>query len=96
VPEDLQNELLASMTASSAEFVRETVAAMAAAVRSDALTLMADPAYRAAMETLPLMDGDRLVAIGDSVTADRLGWFLLLKASLKVAGRAVSRSSTLG
>jgi lysophospholipase L1-like esterase len=88
VPEDLQNELLASMTASSAKFVRETIAAMAAAVRSDALTLMADPEYRAAVETLPLADGDRLVAIGDSVTADRLGWFELLKASLDISGRA--------
>jgi lysophospholipase L1-like esterase len=96
VPEDLQNELLASMTASSAEFVRETIAAMAAAVRSDALTLMADPAYRAAMETLPLMDGDRLVAIGDSVTADRLGWFELLKASLDVAGRVGVEVVNLG
>jgi len=60
---------------------------MAAAVRSDALTLMADTAYRAAVETLPLADGDRLVAIGDSVTADRLGWFELLKASLEISGR---------
>lgn len=86
VPEDLQIELLASMTTSSPDFVRETVAAMAAAVRSDASTLMADAAYRAAVETLPLGDGDRLVAIGDSVTADRLGWFELLKASLEVGG----------
>jgi lysophospholipase L1-like esterase len=96
VPDELQTELLASMTASSPDFVRETVAAMAAAVQRDAEALMADAAFRAAVETLPLADGDRLVAIGDSVTAVRLGWFELLKASLAVAGRAGVEVVNLG
>ncbi len=85
VPEDLQVEVLASMTGSTTDFVRNTVAAMAAAVERDALQLLADADFKAAVEAIPLAEGDRLVAIGDSVTADRRGWFELLKASIELA-----------
>jgi lysophospholipase L1-like esterase len=86
VPESLQIEMLAAMTGSPANDVRATVAAMTATVQRDALKLMADSAFRAAIHAIPLASGDRLVAIGDSVTADRLGWFELLKASIELAG----------
>ena len=85
VPEDLQTDLLASMTGSPPDFVRATIAAMTAAVQRDASELMADADFHAAVEAIPLSPGDRLIAIGDSVTADRRGWFELLKASIKLA-----------
>lgn len=86
VPEDLQIEMLAAMTGSPTDDVRATLAAMTASVQRDALKLMADSTFRAAVNSIPLASGDRLVAIGDSVTADRLGWFELLKASIELSG----------
>jgi acyl-CoA thioesterase I len=96
VPENLQIEMLAAMTRSSANYVRATVAAMAANVQRDALKLITDSAFRTAIDAIPLASGDRLVAIGDSFTADRLGWFELLKASIELAGPAAVEVFNLG
>lgn len=96
VPESLQIEMLAAMTGAPANAVRATVAAMTATVQRDASKLMADSAFRAAIDAIPLASGDRLVAIGDSVTADRLGWFELLKASIELAGQPSVEILNLG
>jgi acetyl esterase/acyl-CoA thioesterase-1 len=85
VPKDLRIEMLAHMTASAPEYVRSTLAAMRSAVQADAAQLMADSAFRAAIDAIPRVVGDRLVAIGDSVTADRRGWFELLKEAVALA-----------
>lgn len=41
--------------------------------------LAADPEMRTRLLNLPFREGDRIVAIGESVTADRLSWFELLR-----------------
>lgn len=41
--------------------------------------LAADPDIRDRLSHLPFRAGDRIVAIGESVTADRLSWFELLR-----------------
>ncbi|MHA3703987.1 SGNH/GDSL hydrolase family protein [Jatrophihabitans sp. YIM 134969] len=40
--------------------------------------LVADAAFEAAVRGLPFAATDRVVAVGDSISADRLGWFELL------------------
>jgi lysophospholipase L1-like esterase len=85
LPDDLQTEVLASMAGTTQDDVRATVASMSAAVRRDSSQLMTGGAFREAIGSLPLTAGDRVVAIGDSVTADRRGWFELLKASIELA-----------
>lgn len=47
--------------------------------------LAADPDMRTRLLSLPFRDGDRIVAIGESVTADRLSWFELLRALITSA-----------
>ena len=64
--------------------------------------MLIDPDYRAAIEALPFAPGDRVAAVGDSLTADRLGWFDLIARSMAAAGHpavvtgnlAVSGSTT--
>ncbi|GGL92236.1 SGNH/GDSL hydrolase family protein [Nakamurella endophytica] len=55
-------------------------------VRRAAAEELTDAGTRRLVEHLPLGDGDRVVAVGDSVTADRLGWFEMLSAALSLAG----------
>jgi len=49
-------------------------AGLAAAVRTAADDLLADPSFVAAVESLPWHDGDRIVALGDSITDDSCSW----------------------
>ncbi len=85
LPDHLRTDILASMAGTTQDVVHTTVADMATAVRADSSQLMSDGAFRAAISAMPLTAGDRLVAIGDSVTADRRGWFELLRASIEMA-----------
>ncbi|RVW08272.1 SGNH/GDSL hydrolase family protein [Prescottella agglutinans] len=48
-----------------------------------AARLAADPRVSAHLETLPFERGARLVAIGESTTADRLSWFEILRTILE-------------
>lgn len=89
VARELLDELLAQMLGCSAREVQAAAVALQGSVMSQARELLAEPGYRAAVERLPFADGDTVVAVGDSLTAERLSWFELLAASLESAGRPV-------
>lgn len=86
VSSTLREELLAQMIGWNAGQVRGCVGDLTATAEASAGVLLADPAYRAALDRLPFRAGDRIAAVGDSLTADRLGWFDLIVASVRLAG----------
>ncbi|MET0522038.1 MAG: GDSL-type esterase/lipase family protein [Jiangellaceae bacterium] len=86
VADELHTELLAQMLATTAATVESLERSLAGEVEASAARLMADERYREAVTGLPFDPGDRIVAVGDSITADRLGWFDLLAASVRRAG----------
>ncbi|MFT4164690.1 MAG: GDSL-type esterase/lipase family protein [Microlunatus sp.] len=45
--------------------------------------------HRDLLRALPFVDGDHVVAVGDSITADSLGWFEQLGRALSMDGSAV-------
>ncbi|GIM97389.1 SGNH/GDSL hydrolase family protein [Paractinoplanes toevensis] len=83
---DLHTDLLAQMLASTPETVRALVRSLHDETRATAARMLSDHRYREAVADLPFRPGDRVVAVGDSITADRLGWFELLAASIGLAG----------
>jgi acyl-CoA thioesterase I len=85
VADDLHTELLAQMLGCPAETVHGIIAALVDEVRDTAAQMLTDQRYRDALGALPFGAEDRIVAVGDSVTADRLGWFELLSASVTLA-----------
>ncbi|MFI5845049.1 SGNH/GDSL hydrolase family protein [Catenuloplanes sp. NPDC051500] len=86
VSDDLHDALLAQMLAGAPETVRSLLDSLRAQTRATAARMLTDERYRHAVATLPFRAGDRIVAVGDSITADRLGWFDLLAASVELAG----------
>jgi acyl-CoA thioesterase-1 len=96
VAEELHDELLAQMTACSAETVRGIIDDLAAQTRETAAGMLADDRFRAAVRALPFRPGDRVVAVGDSITADRLGWFALLAATALLDGAPAGDWVNLG
>ncbi|MCO8273629.1 GDSL-type esterase/lipase family protein [Actinoplanes sp. TRM 88003] len=82
VGDELHTELLAQMLASSAETIRALESSLAEEAGAVAARLLTDPEHRAAVARLPFRPDDRIVAVGDSITADRLGWFDLLAHSV--------------
>jgi lysophospholipase L1-like esterase len=87
VADDLHDQLLAQMLACSPGTVHRIIDALADEVRHMAAQMLTDRHYREALQALPFGSEDRIVAVGDSVTADRLGWFELLSASADLAGK---------
>ncbi|EXG82713.1 SGNH/GDSL hydrolase family protein [Cryptosporangium arvum] len=79
-------ELLAGMLSCPVAVVEDLIASLADEARATAAELLRDETYRAALGSLPYRPGDRVVAVGDSITADRLGWFELLRTSLELGG----------
>ncbi|WP_127504321.1 SGNH/GDSL hydrolase family protein [Actinoplanes solisilvae] len=96
VDDDLHAELLAQMLGGTPEAVGSLLRQFEDEARAAAESMLADPAYREAVTTLPFRTEDRVVAVGDSVTADRLGWFELLSASVGLAGGAGPTLINLG
>jgi acyl-CoA thioesterase I len=96
VGDALHEELLDQMLAAPAEIGRGLVAEMAEQTRATAAEMLTGRAYREALRALPFRPGDRIVAVGDSVTADRRGWFELLSASAALAGEPASEMINLG
>ena len=96
VDDRLHTELLAQMLACEPATVRALRQSMADDVRTTATRMMAGLRYRTAVRRLPFGPDDRIVAVGDSVTADRLGWFELLSASVRLAGTAPEAMLNLG
>ena len=56
---------------------------LAARLEAAADELLGDPVLRAAVERFPLAAGGTLVALGDSITDDRLSWAELLRCCLE-------------
>src|SRR5690242_4527965 len=88
ISDELHVELLAEMLACSPARIRAMLAALRDEARETAGKLLADDHYRTAVAGLPFGPGDRVVAVGDSITADRLGWFELLRASIDLIGES--------
>jgi lysophospholipase L1-like esterase len=96
VEDDLHAELLAQMLACSPETVRSIVRDLTGEARETAAEMLADAGFRAAVRALPFGPGERIVAVGDSITADRLGWFELLAAAAALDGRPTGAMVNLG
>lgn len=82
----VHHDLLAGMLAIRPEEVAAGIEALRAEAGRAAADLLADARLRAAIEALPFRAGDRVVAVGDSITADRVGWFEILTAAVTAAG----------
>jgi acyl-CoA thioesterase I len=87
VSDDLHADLLAQMLAGEPETIRALLRSLREETRAVAAQMLTDDRYRDAVATLPFRAGDRIVAVGDSITADRLGWFDLLAATVDLAGK---------
>lgn len=96
VGEDLYDELLAQMLDCSRDTVRSIVGELTAQARRTAAEMIADGRFRDAVRALPFRPGDRVVAVGDSITADRLGWFPLLSAVTALDDRPGAEMINLG
>lgn len=90
-----ETELLARMFLQPPSKILEMRGAMDETVRSAAAELLAEPALRAAVEALPLGPDDRLVVVGDSLSADQIGWFRILTAAFALAGRTDIRTANV-
>ncbi|WP_433729296.1 SGNH/GDSL hydrolase family protein [Actinoplanes sp. CA-051413] len=82
----VHHDLLAGMLAIRPEEVAAGIEALRAEAGRAAADLLADARLRAAIEALPFRANDRVVAVGDSITADRVGWFEMLTAAVAAAG----------
>ena len=87
VGEDVHAELLAHMLSCTPEVIAALTDSLEEETRAAAAHLLTDEAYRDALTALPFGSDDRVVAVGDSITADRLGWFELLAASFGSLGK---------
>ena len=96
VSDELHTELLAQMLESSPETISSLEFSLAEEARSAATLLLADEPFRLALSRLPFRPDDVIVAVGDSITADRLGWFDLLAHSLDLAGTPAATLVNLG
>lgn len=83
VSDELHSRLLAEMLHSTPEVIGRLTTSLADEVHAAAAHLLSDAAYRDDVGRLPYLSHDRVVAVGDSITADRLGWFELLAASVE-------------
>lgn len=66
---------------------QEVTSEMHRSVEVRAARMLADPSCAALIDRLPLRESCRVIAVGDSITADRLGWADLLFAILRQADR---------
>ncbi|AGZ40927.1 alpha/beta hydrolase [Actinoplanes friuliensis DSM 7358] len=82
----VHRDLLAGMLAISREQVARGLEALQTEASRAVTDLLGDTRARAAIQGLPFSAGDRVVAVGDSITADRLGWFETLTAAAGPAG----------
>jgi lysophospholipase L1-like esterase len=96
VGDDLHAELLAQMLGCSGDAVRSVAADLTGQARETAAAMVADAGFNKAIEALPFRTQDRVVAVGDSITADRLGWFELLSAAVALTGRPTGAMINLG
>ncbi|GAA0582846.1 hypothetical protein GCM10010172_79950 [Paractinoplanes ferrugineus] len=86
VSAEMHAELLAQMLASTPATIHALLGSLREETRTAATRLLTDEPYRQALAGLPFAPGQRVIAVGDSITADRLGWFELLAESLALTG----------
>lgn len=96
ITDDLHDELLAQMLRCATGTVRSIVGAFAEQARNTAADMLDGPRFRDMVRALPFRPEDRVVAIGDSVTADRIGWFEILSAAVTLAGGPAPTMVNLG
>jgi acyl-CoA thioesterase-1 len=86
IDDDLHVELLAQMLTSTPQNIRTLCRSLHDEALATARQMLTGDAYRDALAALPFRPQDRIIAVGDSITADRLGWFDLLTASIGLTG----------
>ncbi|WP_433304869.1 SGNH/GDSL hydrolase family protein [Actinoplanes sp. CA-030573] len=96
VGDELHDDLLAQMLGCSRDTVRSIVAGLTGQARGTAADLLADRGFRSALREVTGRPGERIVAVGDSITADRLGWFELLSAAADLDDRPAAEMVNLG
>ncbi|MEV6301189.1 GDSL-type esterase/lipase family protein [Actinoplanes sp. NPDC051861] len=96
ITDDGHDGLLAQMLASTPAKIRSLIDAMRDETRAAAARMLAGRHYRATLDALPFGPDDRIVAVGDSITADRLGWFEILAESFHQAGTPAATLVNLG
>ncbi|WP_199517193.1 SGNH/GDSL hydrolase family protein [Nucisporomicrobium flavum] len=96
VGDDLHAELLARMLSTSPESISTLIRSLRDEAEAAAARLLTGSDYRDALAALPFRPDDRIVAVGDSITADRLGWFDVLAASFALAGAPAPTLVNLG
>jgi acyl-CoA thioesterase-1 len=93
---DLHDELLAEMLHCTTQTARAIIDALTEQARNTAADMLADRRFRGMVEALPFRPEDRIVAVGDSITADRIGWFELLSAAAVLVGTPTPTMINLG
>jgi acyl-CoA thioesterase I len=96
IGDDRHHDLLAEMLASTPATIRALLRSLNDEAYAAAVEMLGDDRYRAAVAALPFRPGDRIIAVGDSITADRLGWFELLTASIGLTGEPPAALTNLG
>ena len=79
---DTTDALLAAMMAADPAELHAARGALVAGHDERVAELMADAPFAAALGNLPFGPDDRVVAVGDSITCDRSGWFELIRDAL--------------
>lgn len=87
LPVELLLDLNAAFIGCTRERLASLTAEQQASVEEAAGELLRREDFRKGIHGLPFEAGDRVVTVGDSITADRLGWSFLLAESLRQSGR---------
>ncbi|GAA2015339.1 hypothetical protein JL107_09110 [Nakamurella flavida] len=92
----LAGRILAEVVGEGTREVDRRIDALDGRADTAAARLIADAGYRERLAALPFRADDRVIGLGDSLTADRLGWFGLLTRTLRLADRPVPTVHNLG
>jgi acyl-CoA thioesterase-1 len=96
IPAAAHTDLLAAMLACEPDRIESIVGELDDETSRAASEMVSEPGFRRAIEALPFHADDRVVAVGDSITADRTGWFELLAASIALTGAGRAELHNLG
>ncbi|MER7947328.1 GDSL-type esterase/lipase family protein [Streptomyces sp. NPDC096079] len=95
---ELPDTRLADLFGLTPEAYRELLRGLDDQARDTAAALLRDPGFAERADRLPFRPGQRIVALGESTTADRLSWFSILRHLLpdgiELVDLAVSGSTT--
>jgi acetyl esterase len=90
LPVRAQEQLTAGVVGCDLHTFRRTEVALRRSVREAAEALLDDSEFRAALESIPLEPGERIVALGDSITDDSCSWAEQLKVVLAITNPGVT------